>query len=93
MTRCPDWVSVTTRTSIGLPCLISNSSWARVGDPVDPDPGAATIAAVVPGDSLEGEDTVGTRELAEAQRHHPRVRCHVTILTLPPMFWVGVKRG
>jgi hypothetical protein len=33
MTRCPDWVSVTTRTPIGLPCLISNSNWPGSATP------------------------------------------------------------
>ena len=44
-----------------------------IGYPIDPDPGAAAIPAVLPGDSLEGKDAIRTRELAEAQSHHPSV--------------------
>lgn len=54
-----------------------------IGDSIDPDPGAAAITAFLAGDSLEREDAVCTRELAEAQGHHSSVRRHADILTLP----------
>jgi hypothetical protein len=54
----------------------------RVGDSIDPDSGAAAIAAFLAGDSFKREDAVRTRELAETQSHHAGVRRHAAILTL-----------
>lgn len=53
----------------------------RVGDSIDPDSGAAAIAAFIPCDSLERKNAVRPRKLAEAQSHHAGVRRHLAILT------------
>ena len=56
----------------------------RVGDSIDPDPGAAAFTTFLAGDPLEREDAVRTRVLPETQCHHAGVRCHPTILTSRP---------
>jgi hypothetical protein len=51
-----------------------------------------TIAPFLARDSLQREDAVGARELAEAQCHHSGFRCHQTILTSAADFDLCTKR-
>ena len=52
----------------------------RVGDALDPHPGAAAVAALVAADRLEGEDPVGPGVLPEAKEHHARLSGHDGII-------------
>ena len=82
------------------PAPCHEGSWPRSGrqsrgrQPHRSRPGAASITAFLSSCSLEHEDAVRTRELTEAQSHHPRVRRHATILALPtPSVPPALKRG